>query len=88
MFPVQTLLLLALTADPAAAARRRATAMCQLAGVGDAGGQELQPGTMQAAMADLRSEAALRESPYADSVADYVRGPGAGSGPGAASGNN
>lgn len=70
-------------ADPAAAARRRATAVCALAGVGDAAGQEVPASVMQAAMADVRSEAAVRESPYADSVSDFVHGPG----PGASGGN-
>ncbi|KAL4422138.1 hypothetical protein ABPG77_006827 [Micractinium sp. CCAP 211/92] len=74
--------------DPAAAARRRATAMCQLAGVGDAGSQELQPGAMQAAMADLHSKAAAQESPYADAVTDYVPASGMGSGHGAAGGGS
>ncbi len=76
------------SADPAAAARRRATAMCQLAGVGDAGSQELQPGAMQAAMADLHSKAAAQESPYADAVTDYVPASGMGSGHGAAGGGS
>ncbi|KAL4458445.1 hypothetical protein ABPG75_013310 [Micractinium tetrahymenae] len=74
--------------DPAVAARRRATAMCQLAGVGDAAGEEVPPGAMQAAMADMRSGAAARDSPYADSVAHLVPAPGMGNGSGAGGGNN
>lgn len=62
------------TADPAAAARRRASAMCQIAGVGEVAQQEPHPGAMQAAMGEVRSGAAFRGSAYADSVADYVQG--------------
>ncbi|KAL4854994.1 Zinc finger CCCH domain-containing protein 39 [Chlorella vulgaris] len=60
--------------DPASAARRRATAMCRIAGVGPVGGEEARPGSMQAAMGEVRSGAAFKESAYADSVADYVEG--------------
>ncbi len=48
--------------------------MCQFAGVGEVGAQEPHPAAMQATLNDVRSGAAFRESAYADSVADYVRG--------------
>ena len=47
--------------------------MCQLTGVGEVAGDEPHPAAMQAAMNDVRSGAAFRESPYADSVADFVQ---------------
>lgn len=46
--------------------------MCQIAGVGEVGAEEPHPAAMQAAMHDVRSGAAFRDSPYADSVADYL----------------
>lgn len=69
--------------DPASGARRRASTVCQMAGVGEAGGEEMRPAAVQAAMADVRSGAAFRESAYADSVTDYVRTNGGPGGPGA-----
>lgn len=59
--------------DEAAAARRRAAAMCQISGVGEVGAEEPHPAAMQAAMNEVRSGAAFRDSPYADGVADLVR---------------
>ncbi|PRW60160.1 zinc finger CCCH domain-containing 56-like [Chlorella sorokiniana] len=59
--------------DEATAARRRAAAMCQIAGVGEVGAEEPHPAAMQAAMNEVRSGAAFRDSPYADGVADLVR---------------
>ena len=53
--------------------------MCQIAGVGEGGGGEEggddHPAAMQTAMADVRSGAAFQATPYADSVADFVRPP-------------
>ena len=60
-------------AAEAAAARRRAAAMCQISGVGEVGAEEPHPAAMQAAMNEVRSGAAFRDSPYADGVADLVR---------------
>ncbi len=60
-------------AAEAAAARRRAAAMCQIAGVGEVGSEQPHPAAMQAAMNEVRSGAAYRDSPYADGVADLVR---------------
>lgn len=80
--PFPSLLLLPCPADPAAAARRRAATMCQLTGVGEAGGEEASPRTMQAALGEVRSGAAYRESPYSDGVSEYLHQGGAANGPG------
>lgn len=68
-----TLSLLPCPAAEAAAARRRAAAMCQIAGVGEVGAEEPHPAAMQAAMNEVRSGAAFRDSPFADGVSDLVR---------------
>lgn len=47
--------------------------MCQIAGVGEVGAEEPHPAAMQAAMNEVRSGAAFRDSPYADGVSDLVR---------------
>lgn len=62
-------------AAEAAAVRRRAAAMCQVAGVGEVGAEAPHPAAIQAAVDDVRSGAAFQESAYADSVQDYVRAP-------------
>ena len=56
--------------------------MCQLTGVGEAGGEEASPRTMQAALGEVRSGAAYRESPYSDGVSEYLHQGGAANGPG------
>lgn len=55
--------------------RRRATAMCQVAGVGEVGTEAPHPAAIQAAVDDVRSGAAFQESAYADSVQDFVAAP-------------
>lgn len=47
--------------------------MCQISGVGEVGAEDPHPAAMQAAMNEVRSGAAFRDSPYADGVADLVR---------------
>jgi hypothetical protein len=54
--------------------------MCQIAGVGEVGGEDPHPAAVQSAMADVRSGAAFQESAYADSVADHVQPQAGGAG--------